>query len=76
MGNADLEKRMELIRTLRQTGGNRSEAARTLGVSRVTIWKQINKFGIDIRRELAVQFHHPDTVLKFQIPIPNFFVFI
>jgi len=76
MGNADLEKRMELIRTLRQTGGNRSEAARTLGVSRVTIWKQITKFGIDIRRELAVQFHHPDTVLKFQIPIPNFFVFI
>jgi len=54
MDNADLEKRMELIRTLRQTGGNRSEAARILGVSRVTIWKQINKFGIDIRRELAV----------------------
>jgi two-component system, NtrC family, response regulator HydG len=54
MDNADLEKRMELIRTLRRTGGNRSEAARILGVSRVTIWKQINKFGIDIRRELAV----------------------
>ena len=54
MDNADLEKRAELIRALRQTGGNRSEAARILGVSRVTIWKQINKFGIDIRRELAV----------------------
>ena len=54
MDNADLEKRIELISTLKQTGGNRSEAARILGVSRVTIWKQINKFGIDIHRELAV----------------------
>ena len=52
--NADFEKKMELIRALRQTGGNRSEAARILGISRVTVWKQINKFGIDIHRELAV----------------------
>ena len=52
--NADFEKRVELIRALRQTGGNRSEAARILCISRVTVWKQINKFGIDIHRELAV----------------------
>jgi DNA-binding NtrC family response regulator len=51
--NADFEKRAELIRALRQTGGNRSEAARILGISRVTVWKQIHKFGIDIPRELA-----------------------
>ena len=50
----NLEKRAELIRALRQSGGNRSEAARILGISRVTVWKQINKFGIDVRRELAV----------------------
>jgi transcriptional regulator of acetoin/glycerol metabolism len=50
----NLGKRAELIRALRQTGGNRSEAAHILGVSRVTVWKQINKFGIDIRRELAL----------------------
>jgi DNA-binding NtrC family response regulator len=50
----NLEKRAELIRALRQTGGNRSEAARILGISRVTVWKQINKFSIDISRELAV----------------------
>ena len=50
----NLGKRAELIRALRQTGGNRSEAARILGVSRVTVWKHINKFGIDIHRELAV----------------------
>jgi two-component system, NtrC family, response regulator HydG len=52
--NADLEKRAELIRVLRQTGGNRSEAARILGVSRVTVWKQINKFGIELPRELEL----------------------
>ena len=52
--NAGIEKRVELIRALRQTGGNRSEAARILGVSRVTIWKQIKRLGIDIHRELAV----------------------
>jgi DNA-binding NtrC family response regulator len=52
--NADFEKRAELIRALRQTGGNRSEAARILGISRVTVWKQINKFGIDVRQELAI----------------------
>jgi two-component system response regulator HydG len=51
--SADFEKRDELIQALRQTGGNRSEAARILGISRVTVWKQINKFGIDIHRELA-----------------------
>jgi DNA-binding NtrC family response regulator len=50
----NLEKRAELIRALRKTGGNRSEAARILGISRVTVWKQINKFGIDIHRELVV----------------------
>ena len=62
----NLEKRSELIRALRQTGGNRSEAARILGISRVTVWKQINKFGIDIRRELAVQFHHLDTAVPIE----------
>ena len=50
----NLGKRAELIRALRQTGGNRSEAARILGISRVTVWKQIKKFGINIPRELTV----------------------
>ncbi len=41
-----------LIRVLRQTGGNQSEAGRILGVSRVTIWKRIKKFGIDVKKEI------------------------
>lgn len=48
------DRRAELIRVLRRTGGNRSAAARILGISRVTLWKQINRYAIDIGRELAV----------------------
>jgi PAS domain S-box-containing protein len=39
--------RNELIRALRQAGGNQSKAASLLGVSRVTIWKRLKKYGID-----------------------------
>jgi DNA-binding NtrC family response regulator len=46
------EGRKKLIQTLRQVGGNQSEAARLLGVSRVTVWKWIKKYGIDLRTEL------------------------
>lgn len=38
----------ELVRVLSLSGGNRSEAARRLGVSRVTVWKRIKKHGIQI----------------------------
>jgi len=47
------EERTNLIRTLRRVGGNQSEAARILGVSRVTIWKRIKKYGIDLNSELG-----------------------
>ncbi len=43
----------ELIRVLRQTSGNQSEAARLLGVSRITVWKRIKKFGIDLKTEIS-----------------------
>ncbi len=45
-------ERTSLIEALRRTGGNQSEAARLLGVSRVTVWKRIKKFAIDIARDL------------------------
>ena len=48
-----MQKREKLIETLRQTGGNQSEAARISGVSRITIWKQIKKYEIDLDRDLA-----------------------
>ena len=46
------EGRKKMIDTLRQVGGNQSEAARILGVSRVTVWKRIKKYGIDLKTEL------------------------
>jgi transcriptional regulator of acetoin/glycerol metabolism len=46
------QQRKKLIQTLRQVGGNQSEAARLLGVSRVTVWKRIKKYGIDLGAEL------------------------
>jgi two-component system response regulator HydG len=43
-------KKRELIDALRKSGGNQSEAARLLGVSRVTVWSRIKKLKIDLRR--------------------------
>jgi two-component system response regulator HydG len=39
-----------LMTALRQTGGNQSEAARLLGVSRVTIWNRMKRHGIDLKK--------------------------
>jgi transcriptional regulator with PAS, ATPase and Fis domain len=45
-------KREEMIEVLRRVDGNQSEAARLLGVSRVTIWKRIKKYQIDLETVL------------------------
>jgi transcriptional regulator with PAS, ATPase and Fis domain len=42
---ADIEKN-ELIEALQQTLNNKSEAAKILGISRVTVWKRIKKYGL------------------------------
>jgi two-component system response regulator HydG len=44
--NRQLDKKSELITVLARTSGNQSEAARLLGVSRVTIWNRMRRFGI------------------------------
>lgn len=46
--NLNPDDRENLLEVLRDCGWNQSEAARKLGVSRVTIWKRIRKY--DIRR--------------------------
>ena len=48
-----VKDREQLIEVLRQAGGNQSKAARMLGVSRVTVWKRMKKFGIDIKQDVA-----------------------
>jgi two-component system, NtrC family, response regulator HydG len=53
---ADDEKRAvaiekeALMAALRQTGGNQSKAARLLGVSRVTVWNRMKRYGIDLKK--------------------------
>jgi two-component system response regulator HydG len=48
-GVAEIQKRA-LVDALRRSGGNQSEAARLLGLSRVTVWSRIKKLKIDVRR--------------------------
>ncbi len=47
------DQRSLLIQALKKARGNQSKTARAIGVSRVTIWKRIKKFGIDLTRDLA-----------------------
>ncbi len=46
--NRDEVKKTKLMDALKKAGGNQSEAARILGVSRVTVWTWIKKFNIDL----------------------------
>jgi len=45
-------EKIALIEVLRKTNGNQSEAARILGVNRVTVWNRMRKHGIDLRKVL------------------------
>ncbi|NNL77768.1 MAG: sigma 54-interacting transcriptional regulator [Desulfobacterales bacterium] len=46
------DEREKLINTLRRFEGNQSETARALGVSRVTIWKRVKKYKIDLAADI------------------------
>jgi two-component system response regulator HydG len=46
------KERIRLINALQQVGGNQTEAARILGVSRVTVWKRIKKYDIHLESDL------------------------
>jgi two-component system response regulator HydG len=46
-------KKTELIEALKKAGGNQSEAARILGVSRVTVWNRMKRFSIDLTRQVG-----------------------
>jgi transcriptional regulator of acetoin/glycerol metabolism len=46
------DMRQELIQALQAAGGNKSEAARRLGISRVTLWKRIKKFDIQVDKQI------------------------
>jgi two-component system response regulator HydG len=46
------EKRRRLIEALEAAAGNQSQAARTLGVSRVTVWHWMKKYNVIFERNL------------------------
>lgn len=50
--SGDREEKSKFLRVLRRTGWNQSETARLLGISRVTVWKRIKKYGIRLPREM------------------------
>jgi len=52
--NREEIKKQELIHALEQSGGNQSEAARILGVTRVTIWNRMKRFGISANRNISL----------------------
>jgi PAS domain S-box-containing protein len=48
LSRAEMDERERIVEALRQTGGNRTQAARLLGTSRVTLWKKINRYAIPV----------------------------
>lgn len=50
--NREEREKEELLQVLHQVRGNQSEAGRILGVSRITIWRKIQKYNIDLTRKI------------------------
>jgi len=50
---AEAQQRTELVEALRAARGNKSQAARLLGVSRVTVLNRMRKYGVDLQQVLV-----------------------
>ncbi len=50
--NREEIKRIELIEALEETEGNQSQAAKLLGVTRVTVWNRMRRFGVQYKKTL------------------------
>jgi transcriptional regulator of acetoin/glycerol metabolism len=37
------------VHALRRSRGNQTQAARILGISRVTVWNRIKRYGMDVK---------------------------
>ena len=47
--NLGFTEKEKLIDALQQVDGNQTQAAKILKVSRVTVWKRIKKYGIQLQ---------------------------
>lgn len=52
-GSHSLDEKSILIQALRKARGNQSEVARMLGISRVTVWHRMKRYGIDLKKIVA-----------------------
>ena len=50
--DAGSTERQQLIDALQSAAGNQSQAARMLGINRVTVWNRMRKYGINLKREI------------------------
>ena len=51
----DAAEKMSLVQALKKTKGNQSQAARILGINRVTVWNRMKKYRIDLKKVLTTQ---------------------
>ena len=49
----DSIEKTALMEALRQSNGNQSQAARLLGINRVTVWNRMKKYSIDLKRVMV-----------------------
>ena len=52
-GMSEPKEKIALIEALRKSNGNQSQAARLLGINRVTVWNRMKKYGIDLKKVLT-----------------------
>ena len=52
LNRKEMQKK-QLIEVLERTGGNQSRAAEILGISRVTVWNRMKKYGITADKKIA-----------------------
>jgi len=51
-GSRKASKKQRLIEALEKSNGNQTRAAAFLGISRVTVWNQIKRYGIQLKRQV------------------------
>ncbi len=54
----ECSEKADLIAALRQSNGNKTQAAKNLGVNRNTVWNRMRKYGVDLKKVVGVRGAH------------------